>query len=77
MACARSAPCCPGLRELRGRDEEIAELRAQVAEVAELRARAARLEWALSRNSVNSSMPPSGDDAPGRTQAISWTQPVP
>jgi transposase len=37
-----------------------------VAEVAELRARVARLERALSRNSQNSSMPPSGDDAPGR-----------
>jgi transposase len=36
------------------------------AEIAELRARVARLERALSRNSQNSSMPPSGDDAPGR-----------
>jgi hypothetical protein len=34
--------------------------------VAELRERVARLERALSRNSGNSSMPPSGDDVPGR-----------
>ena len=46
--------------------EQIRELQAQVAEVAELRARVARLERALSRNSGNSSMPPSGDDQPGR-----------
>jgi len=51
---------------LRAQVAEVAELRAQVAEVAELRARVARLERALSRNSQNSSMPPSGDDAPGR-----------
>ena len=38
-----------------------------MAEVAELRARVARLERAMSRNSGNSSMPPSGDDAPGRS----------
>jgi len=36
------------------------------AEGAELRERIARLERALSRNSGNSSMPPSGDDLPGR-----------
>jgi transposase len=41
-------------------------LREQVAEVAELRERVARLERALSRNSGNSSMPPSRDDLPGR-----------
>lgn len=39
---------------------------ARDAEIAELRARVSRLERALSRNSQNSSMPPSGDDAPGR-----------
>lgn len=66
-------PTCPGLRGpapgcagCAARDAEIAELREQAAEVAELRARVVRLEQALSRNSQNSSMPPSGDDAPGR-----------
>jgi transposase len=52
------------------RDERIAvleaELRGQAEQVAELRAQVARLERVLSRNSGNSSMPPSGDDAPGR-----------
>src|SRR5260370_961363 len=43
-----------------------AELRAQAEEAAELRARVARLERVQSRNSGNSSMPPSGDDVPGR-----------
>jgi len=41
-------------------------LRIRQEETAELRDRVARLERALSRNSGNSSMPPSGDDAPGR-----------
>jgi transposase len=41
-------------------------LREQVGEVAELRDRVARLERAMSRNSGNSSMPPSGDDLAGR-----------
>ena len=36
------------------------------AEGAELRERIARLERTVSRNSGNSSMPPSGDDLPGR-----------
>jgi hypothetical protein len=45
------------------RDARIAALE---AEGAELRERVARLERALSRNSGNSSMPPSGDDVPGR-----------
>ena len=61
------APDCAGCA---ARDEQIAaleaELREQADETAELRARVARLERALSRNSGNSSMPPSGDDAPGR-----------
>ena len=41
-----------------------AQLRAQVTELAE---RVARLERLISRNSGNSSMPPSTDDRPGRT----------
>jgi transposase len=43
-----------------------AELRGQAEQVAELGAQVARLSRALSRNSGNSSMPPSGDDTPGR-----------
>ena len=39
---------------------------ARDAQIAELQARVARLERAVSRNSGNSSMPPSGDDQPGR-----------
>jgi BMFP domain-containing protein YqiC len=35
--------------------------------VADLEERLARLERAVSRNSGNSSMPPSADDLPGRT----------
>jgi transposase len=56
-------PDCAGCA---ARDAEITALREQVAEVAELRERVARLERALSRNSGNSSLPPSGDDLPGR-----------
>ena len=52
------------------RDERIAvleaELRGQAEVLAELWAQVAGLERALSRNSGNSSMPPSGDDTPGR-----------
>ena len=48
-------------------EAEVAGLRAQAEQVGELRAQIALLERALSRNSGNSSMPPSGDDAPGRT----------
>ena len=66
-------PPAPGCDSCAARDAqiaalgaEVAGLRAQAAEVAELRERVARLERALSRNSGNSSMPPSGDDAPGR-----------
>jgi len=55
------------LGELR---EEAAGLRAQSAvlqeQVGQLREQVARLERIISRNSGNSSMPPSGDDAPGR-----------
>jgi len=46
------------------RDARIAQLE---AENAELERRVARLERLISRNSGNSSMPPSGDDLPGRT----------
>jgi hypothetical protein len=60
------ASCAARDAQIAGLDAEVAGLRAQVAEVAALRARVARLERALSRNSGNSSMPPSGDDAPGR-----------
>jgi transposase len=56
-------PPAPGCAACGARDEEIAGLR---AEVAELHARIARLERAGSRNSGNSSMPPSSDDLPGR-----------
>jgi len=45
-------------------EEEIAALREQNADLAR---RVARLERLISRNSGNSSMPPSGDDLPGRT----------
>lgn len=37
------------------------------AKIAELEAKLARLERLISRNSGNSSMPPSGDDQPGKT----------
>jgi hypothetical protein len=56
-------PPVPGCAACAARDEEIAGLRAQAAE---LHARIARLERAASRNSGNSSMPPSSDDIPGR-----------
>ena len=56
--------------QLAARDAEVTGLRGQVAaqdgELAELKDRIARLERAVSRNSRNSSMPPSGDDTPGR-----------
>ena len=70
-------PPAPGCTPCAARDEEIAQLREQLAgrdaevtglrgQVAELKDRVARLERAVSRNSGNSSMPPSGDDTPGR-----------
>ena len=56
--------------QLAWRDAEVTGLRGQVAaqdgELAELKDRIARLERAVSRNSGNSSMPPSVDDTPGR-----------
>ena len=63
-------PPDPDCGSCAARDERIAvleaELRGQAGELTELRAQVARLERALTRNSGNSSMPPSGDDAPGR-----------
>jgi len=70
-------PPAPGCTPCAARDEEIAQLREQLAtrdaevtglrgQVTELNDRVARLERAVSRNSGNSSMPPSGDDTPGR-----------
>jgi transposase len=53
------------------RDEQIAGMQereaALTAQVADLQERLARLERLLSRNSGNSSMPPSADDLPGKT----------
>ena len=51
-------------RVLAGRDAEIAKLRTQIAAMEQ---RLARLERLVSRNSGNSSFPPSMDDQPGRT----------
>ena len=70
-------PPAPDCAACAARDERIAaqqeltgELRdavgAQADQIAALREQVTRLERALSRNSGNSSMPPSGDDAPGR-----------
>jgi len=56
-------PPAPGCASCAARDAEIAALRAQLAELGE---RVARMERAASRNSGNSSMPPSSDDLPGR-----------
>ena len=54
--------------QLAARDAEVTGLHGQVAAKASrgLMDRIARLERAVSRNSGNSSMPPSGDDTPGR-----------
>jgi transposase len=49
---------------LEDKDAQIAALKAQNAELAE---RVARLERLISRNSGNSSMPPSADDLLGKT----------
>lgn len=56
----------PGLEEL-SREELIALVLAQVGRIEELVAKVARLEHLVSRNSGNSSMPPSTDDQPGKT----------
>jgi len=70
VACVRLPPPAPGCRSCAARDEEIALLRdrvdAQQAQLKELTEQVARLERLLSRNSGNSSMPPSSDDLPGR-----------
>ncbi|MGH3124206.1 MAG: IS66 family transposase [Streptosporangiaceae bacterium] len=64
-------PPAPGCSGCAARDGEIALLRGQVdvlrAEQKELREKIARLERLISRNSGNSSMPPSADDLPGKT----------
>ena len=53
---------------LESRNRELGERNSQLeGRVAELEERLARLERLLSRNSGNSSMPPSADDLPGRT----------
>ncbi|HTQ93810.1 MAG TPA: IS66 family transposase [Streptosporangiaceae bacterium] len=71
-------PPAPDCAACAARDERIAELEdlagelreavgAQADQIAALREQVARLERAQSRNSGNSSMPPSSDDVPGRT----------
>lgn len=52
------------------REELIALVGEQAARIAELEGRLARLEHLLSRNSANSSMPPSRDDDPGKTPPV-------
>jgi transposase len=72
-------PPAPDCAACAARDERIAELEdlagelreavgAQADQIAALREQVARLERAQSRNSGNSSMPPSSDDVPGRTR---------
>jgi hypothetical protein len=56
----------PNPEEL-SREELVALVCEQARELAELRARLDRLERLVSRNSANSSMPPSTDDLPGKT----------
>ena len=71
-------PAAPDCAACAARDARIAELEdlagelrdavgAQADQIAALREQVARLERALSRNSGNSSMPPSSDEVPGRT----------
>jgi transposase len=64
------AACAARDERIAAQQELIGELRdavgAQADQIAALREQVTRLERALSRNSGNSSMPPSGDDAPGR-----------
>jgi transposase len=56
-------PAAPGCQACAARDGVIAALQRQLGE---LQATVARLERMVSRNSGNSSMPPSTDDLPGR-----------
>lgn len=69
MTCVRSASARPDCGSCAARDTRIAaleaELRRQAEQVRELGVQVARLSRALSRNSGNSSMPPSRDDTPG------------
>ena len=58
----RSRSCRAAAR----RSRDCTEVRARAARLAELKDRIPRLERVVSRNSGNSSMPPSGDDTPGR-----------
>ncbi len=57
--------------QIAARDGQIAAMAGQLSELREanevLAAKLARLEYVLSRNSKNSSSPPSQDDAPGKT----------
>jgi transposase len=63
-------PPAPGCDACAARDAVIAaqgeQIAAQQEQIEDLRAKMARLERIVSRNSGNSSMPPSTDDLPGR-----------
>ena len=64
------AACAARDEQIAAQQELIGELRdavsAQADQIAALREQVRRLERALSRNSGNSSMPPSSDDLPGK-----------
>ena len=66
VACDRFAAGCPWLRGCAVIAEQGAKIAAQERQIGELQAAVARLERIVSRNSGNSSMPPSADDLPGR-----------
>jgi Family of unknown function (DUF6444) len=55
------------------RDRLVGQLRARVAELEE---QLASLERLVSRNSGNSSFPPSADDLPGRPARYAWPAPA-
>src|SRR5271166_3073226 len=63
---ARAAELTDLRAQVAGLGELREELRAAEEQVSQLREQVTRLERIVSRNSGNSSMPPSGDDAPGR-----------
>ena len=69
---------CQGQR-LEAQDRQIAEMAGQLAGLMEVNAamaaKLARLEHLLSRNSKNSSSPPSRDDDPGRTPPVEKSKP--